>query len=119
MSKLQYIKESGAEIDWMDKLESVAYKEPYPAIKITSPLKALVREISLLSKLLLNTSNKNKNRFLISAIQHILGFIDIGRSNSAIKKHQALYDESADQYLSNVNDITYLLSEGNLVGYFY
>lgn len=116
---IRCIKESGAEIDWMDKLESVASKQPYPTIKITSPLKALVREISLLSKMLVNTSNNYKNRFPISAIQHILGFIDVEVSNTAIKKHQALYDESADQYLSNVNDITYLLSEGNLVGYFY
>ena len=106
MSKLQYIKESGAEIDWMDKLESVASKQPYPTIKITSPLKALVREISLLSKMLVNTSNNYKNRFPISAIQHILGFIDVEVSNTAIKKHQALYDDSADHYLSNGNDMT-------------
>jgi hypothetical protein len=90
----------------MDKLESVASKQPYPAIKITSPLKAIVREISLLSKMLLNTSNNHKNRFPKSAIDHILALINGVTSPTTIKKYQALYDDSADQYLSNGNDMT-------------
>ena len=57
--------------------------------------------------MLLNTSNNHKNRFPKSAIDHILALINVEASPTAIKNHQALYDDSADHYLSNGNDITH------------
>tara|TARA_A100001015_G_scaffold23982_1_gene27125 strand:- start:2117 stop:2917 length:801 start_codon:yes stop_codon:yes gene_type:complete len=98
---IRYIKESGAKIDWMRNLEAVASGEAFPTIKKTSPIKALVREISLLSKMLLNTSNAHADRFPISAIQHILELVNEDISDEGIRLYQEQFDHSDDNYLSS------------------
>ena len=103
------IEGSGAEIDWMAKLKDVADRKPYPTINKTSPLKALVREISLLSKILLNTSNAHTGRFPISAVQNILELVDEEKTDEAIRQCQERYDDSDEKYLSSgrLNDLPF------------
>ena len=97
---IKYIKKSGAAIDWMQKLEAVAAREPYPTINKTVRKKALIREVSLLSKMLLNTSNEHANRFPYSAIQQIFGFIDEEITDEGIRLYQKQFDNSDEKYLS-------------------
>jgi O-acetyl-ADP-ribose deacetylase (regulator of RNase III) len=73
------------------------------AAKRTVPVKAMVREMSLLSKLLLNTANGIKDRFPPSAIQHALSIMDDQTSKAQISKYQALYDDTKAVPLSNIN----------------
>ena len=103
---IKHIETSGAEIDWMDKLEDVADRKPYSTTNKTSPLKALVRETALLSKVLLNTSNSHAGRFPTSAIQNILEFVDDDVTDESIRRYQEQYDHSDEKYLSSgrVND---------------
>ena len=98
---IRHIKASGAEIDWMGKLEDVADQKAYLTINKTSPLKALVREISLLSKMLLNTSNSHAGRFPTSAIQNILELVDEDVTDESIRRYQEQYDDSDEKYLSS------------------
>ena len=71
---IRNIKEDGGAV--VPSLEKTAKGEPYRAAKRTVPVKAMVREISLLSKLLLNTANGIKDRFPPSAIQHALSIME-------------------------------------------
>jgi hypothetical protein len=88
------------EIAVIAQLEKLAARESYRRVKKTIPLKALVREISALSQMLLDTSNDQKSRFPPAGIQNILGLIDAEASKTQIKKYQSLYDDSNEQYLS-------------------
>ena len=88
------------EIAVIAQLEKLAIREPYRRVKKTIPLKALVREISALSQMLLDTSNSKKSRFPPAGILNILGLIDAEASKTQIKKYQSLYDDSNEQYLS-------------------
>ena len=88
------------EIAVIAQLEKLAARESYRRVKKTAPLRALVREVSALSQILLDTSNAQKNRFPPSGIQNILGLIDAEASKTTIKKYQSLYDDSHEQYLS-------------------
>ena len=97
------IEESGAEIHWMAQLEDVAERKPYPLISSTEPKMALVREISLLSKILLNTSNRHKGRFPTTAIQNILEFINEEMSDSGIQYHLERYEDTDQKPLSWVH----------------
>ena len=83
------------------QLEDVADRKPYSTINKTSPFKALVREISVLSKMLLNTSNDHAGRFPIPAIQNILELVDLEKSDEGIRQHQEKYDNSDEKYLSS------------------
>jgi len=98
---IKHFKKSGAEIDWMAKLEDVADRKPYSTTNKTSPLKALVRETSLLSKMLLNTSNSHAGRFPTSAIQNILELVDEDVTDESIRRYQEQYDDSDEKYLSS------------------
>jgi hypothetical protein len=98
---IRHIEASGAEIDWMAKLEHVADRKAYSTINKTSPLKALVREASLLSKILLNTSNSHAGRFPTSAIQNILELVDEDVTDESIRRYQEQYDDSDEKYLSS------------------
>jgi hypothetical protein len=98
---IRNIKEDGGAV--VPSLEQTAKGEPYRAAKRTVPVKAMVREMSLLSKLLLNTTNGNKGRFPPSAIQHALSIMDDQTSKTQISKYQALYDDTKEVPLSNIN----------------
>lgn len=106
---IDHIKKSGAQIDWMAKLEDVAAKKPYSTVSKTSNLKAVIREVSTLSQMFLNTSNSHKGRFPITAIQNILELIDHDVTDEGIRSHQEQYDDSYEQYLSsgNINDLPF------------
>ena len=97
---INHIKKSGAEIDWMDKLQALSDGKPYETLRSEQKVKALVREISLLSRDYLDTSNKQAGRFPPSAILNILDLVDISRTSAAIKRHQQQYDEVTDEPLS-------------------
>ena len=98
---IENIQRVGAEIDWMAQLKDVAERKPYPLVNSTEPKMALVREVSLLSKMLLNTSNGHKGRFPTTAIQNILEFINEEMSDSGIQYHLERYDDSNQQPLSS------------------
>ena len=106
---IDHIKKSGAQIDWMAKLEDVAAKKPYSTVSKTSNLKAVIREVSTLSQMFLNTSNSHKGRFPVTAIQNILELIDHDVTDEGIRSHQEQYDDSYEQYLSsgNINDLPF------------
>lgn len=95
------IKSSGGEIDWIQKLKDIAERKPYPLINSTEPKLAFVREISLLSKMYLNTSNGHKGRFPATAIQNILEFINEEMTDSGIQYHLERYDDSNQKPLSS------------------
>ena len=78
-------------------MEVIARGEPFASEKRTVPIRALIREMTLLSRILLNTLNGKKDRFPMSAIQHALNLMDDQPSNTLISKYQALYDDSADE----------------------
>ena len=98
---IENIQRVGAEIEWMAQLKDVAERKPYPLVNSTEPKMALVREVSLLSKMLLNTSNGHKGRFPTTAIQNILEFINEEMSDSGIQYHLERYDDSNQQPLSS------------------
>jgi|TARA_B110000967_G_scaffold34829_1_gene33737 hypothetical protein len=98
---IENVQRVGAEIDWMAQLKDVAERKPYPLVNSTEPKMALVREVSLLSKILLNTSNGHKGRFPTTAIQNILEFINEEMSDSGIQYHLERYDDSNQQPLSS------------------
>jgi len=95
------IKEDGGAVDL--RLEETAKGEPFKAAKRTVPVKAMVREMTLLSNRVLNTYNGIKNRFPPSAIQYALNIMDDQTSKVQISKYQAAYDESEEVPLSNIN----------------
>ena len=92
---IRNIKEEEGEVD--PSIEAIARGEPFASEKRTVPMKALIREMTLLSRLLLNTSNGKKDRFPMSAIQCALNLMDERPSNTLISKYQALYDDSLDE----------------------
>lgn len=98
---IRNIKEDGGTV--VPNLEKTAKGEPYRAAKRTVPVKAMVREISLLSKLLLNTANGIKVRFPPAAITCALNILDNQTSKTQISKYQALYDDTKEVPLSNIN----------------
>ena len=98
---IENIQRVGAEIEWMAQLQDVAERKPYPLVNSTEPKMALVREVSLLSKMLLNTLNGHKGRFPTTAIQNILEFINEEMSDSGIQYHLERYDDSNQQPLSS------------------
>lgn len=98
---IRNIKEDGGTV--VPNLEKTAKGEPYRAAKRTVPVKAMVREISLLSKLLLNTANGIKDRFPPAAITCALNILDNQTSKTQISKYQALYDDTKEVPLSNIN----------------
>jgi hypothetical protein len=98
---IENIQRVGAEIEWMAQLKDVAERKPYLLINSTEPKMALVREVSLLSKMLLNTSNRHKGRFPATAIQNILEFINEQMSDSGIQYHLERYEDSNQQPLSS------------------
>jgi hypothetical protein len=98
---IENIHRSGATIGWMPQLQDIADRKPYPLVNSTEPKMALVREVSLLSKMLLNTSNGHKGRFPTTAIQNILEFINEEMSDSGIQYHLERYHDSRQQPLSS------------------
>lgn len=98
---IENIQRVGAEIEWMPQLKDVAERKPYPLVNSTEPKMALIREVSLLSKMLLNTSNGHKGRFPTTAIQNILEFINEEMSDSGIQYHLERYDDSNQQPLTS------------------
>ena len=92
---IRNIKEEEGEVD--PSIEAIARGEPFASEKRTVPMKALIREMTLLSRILLNTSNGKKNRFPMSAIQCALNLMDERPSNTLISKYQALYNDSEDE----------------------
>lgn len=92
---IRNIKEEEGIVD--PSIEAIAKGEPFASYKRTVPMKALIREMTLLSRLLLNTSNGKKNRFPMSAIQCALSLMNEQPSNTLISKYQALYDDSEDE----------------------
>tara|TARA_B100000780_G_scaffold227208_1_gene166483 strand:+ start:288 stop:1049 length:762 start_codon:yes stop_codon:yes gene_type:complete len=97
------IKDSGAEIDWMPNLKNIADQKPYDLVRESWPFKALVREISILSKMLLDTSNGHAGRFPPSAIQNILEILNEDKTDEGIRQHQQKYDGYCGIYLSSGN----------------
>jgi hypothetical protein len=98
---IENIHRSGATIGWMPQLQDIADRKPYPLVNSTEPKMALVREVSLLSKMLLNTSNGHKGRFPTTAIQNILEFINKEMSDSGIQYHLERYEDSDQKPLSS------------------
>ena len=98
---IENIHRSGATISWMPQLQNIADRKPYPLVNSTEPKMALVREVSLLSKMLLNTSNGHKGRFPTTAIQNILEFINEEMSDSGIQYHLERYEDSDQKPLSS------------------
>jgi hypothetical protein len=92
---IRNIKEDEGIVD--PSMEVIARGEPFASEKRTVPIRALIREMTLLSRILLNTLNGKKDRFPMSAIQHALNLMDDQPSNTLISKYQALYDDSADE----------------------
>lgn len=85
---INHITKSGAEIDWMDKLQDLVDGKPYETLRSEQKVKALVREVSLLSRDYLDTSNKQAGRFPPSAILNILDLVGTSRTTDTITKHQ-------------------------------
>lgn len=98
---IENIHRSGASISWMSQLQDIANRKPYSLVNSIEPKMALVREVSLLSKMLLNTSNGHKGRFPTSAIQNILEFINEEMSDSGIQYHLERYEDSDEKPLSS------------------
>ena len=98
---IENIHRSGATINWMLQLQDIADRKPYPLVNSIEPKMALVREVSLLSKMLLNTSNGHKGRFPTTAIQNILEFINEEMSDSGIQYHLERYEDSDQKPLSS------------------
>jgi hypothetical protein len=111
---IKHITESGAEIDWMDKLQDLVDGKPYETLRSEQKVKALVREVSLLSRDYLDTSNKQAGRFPPSAILNILDLVGISRTPDTITKHQQQYDEATDKPLSSGYRDFIALSKSNL-----
>ena len=97
---IRNIKEEEGEVD--PSIEAIARGEPFASEKRAVPMKALIREMTLLSRILLNTSNGKKNRFPMSAIQSALNLMDERPSNTLISKYQALYDDSLDEPITRI-----------------
>ena len=85
----------------MSQLQDIANRKPYPLVNSIEPKMALVREVSLLSKMLLNTTNGHKGRFPTTAIQNILEFINEEMSDSGIQYHLERYEDSDEKPLSS------------------
>ena len=98
---IENIQRSGATISWMPQLQDIADRKPYSLVNSIEPKMALVREVSLLSKMLLNTSNGHKGRFPTTAIQNILEFINKEMSDSGIQYHLERYEDSDQKPLSS------------------
>jgi len=98
---IENIHRSGATINWMPQLQDIEDRKPYPLVNSIEPKMALVREVSLLSKMLLNTSNGHKGRFPTTAIQNILEFINEEMSDSGIQYHLERYEDSDEKPLSS------------------
>ena len=98
---IENIHRSGATINWMPQLQDIADRKPYPLVNSIEPKMALVREVSLLSKMLLNTCNGHKGRFPTTAIQNILEFINEEMSDSGIQYHLERYEDSDEKPLSS------------------
>jgi hypothetical protein len=91
---IRNIQEDGHTSDDLDAIQKIAKGESYISVRRTSPIKAMVREMSLLGKDLLNIQNGHKNRFPASAIQQAVTLVGDEISKQGIAKHQALYDDS-------------------------
>ena len=99
------INEDGGTLAGLEGIEKIIRGEPFASVNRTTPARAMVREMCLLSKDLLDTQNGLKNRFPVSAIQHAFNLIGEDKSKTAIQNYQALYDDSGDQSaLSNGYD---------------
>ena len=113
---IRNIKEEEGIVD--QSIEAIAKGEPFVSEKRSVPMKALIREVVLLSRLLLNTSNGKKNRFPMSAIQCALSLMDKHPSKTQIAKYQALYDDSEDEPITKTTkgymyEADYALDLGN------
>jgi hypothetical protein len=109
---INHITKSGAEIDWMDKLQDLVDGKPYETLRSEQKVKALVREISLLSRDYLDTSNKQAGRFPPSAILNILDLVGTSRTGDTITKHQQQYDGATDNPFST-GKRDFILSKSN------
>jgi len=98
---IRNIKEEEGIVD--PSIEAIARGEPFASEKRTVPMKALIREMTLLSRILLNTSNGKRDRFPMSAIQYALNLMDERPSNTLISKYQALYDNSEDEPITKTS----------------
>ena len=98
---IRNINKDGGAVD--SSLKKTARGKPFRAAKRTVPVKAMVREMTLLSKRVLNTYNGIRNRFPASAIQCALNLFDNQTSKAQISKYQALYDDTKEEPLSNIN----------------
>jgi hypothetical protein len=87
---LRNMEPDGGMLDDLEAVEKIAKGAPFTSVKKTSPIKAMVREICLLSKHLLNTQNRQKNRFPVSAIQHAFNLIGEEKSKTTIQNYQVL-----------------------------
>jgi len=99
---IRNIERDGGTLYGLGRVEQTAKGEPFTSAKRTVPVKAMVREMTLLSTLLLNTYNGKRNRFPMSAIQHALNLVNDQTSKTQIAKYQALYDDSDEEPLSNI-----------------
>ena len=87
----------------MPNLKNIADQKPYDLVRESWPFKTLVREISILSKMLLDTSNGHAGRFPPSAIQNILEILNEDKTDEGIRQHQQKYDGYCGIYLSSGN----------------
>jgi hypothetical protein len=101
---IRNIKEDEGIVD--PSIEAIARGEPFASKKRTVPMKALIREMTLLSRILLNTSNGKKDRFPMSAIQCALSLMDKHPSKNQIAKYQAIYDDSEDEPITKLSKTT-------------
>lgn len=82
------LKSADVEFDWINDLEALAAREPYPQLKTNSQIKAMIREITAWSEQLFEPPKSPKRRIPISAIQNIFELVNIQVTDEAIRYHQ-------------------------------
>jgi hypothetical protein len=102
---LDEIRTAGAKISWLSDLQRLADGEPFHAVVTPDTrIKAVVREISLLSHELFDINNNKASRFPTAAIHRILDIVGVSPSESTVVNHQRLYDKSSPSGLGLVSD---------------
>lgn len=82
------LKSADVEFDWINDLEALAAREPYPQLKTNSQIKVMIKEITAWSEQLFEPPKSSKGRIPISAIQNIFELVNIQVTDEAIRYHQ-------------------------------
>lgn len=87
---LSYLKAADVKLDWIDDLKAISNREPYPQLKVNSQIKAMIKEITVLSEQLFDPPKSPKGRFPMSAIQNIVEILDdnVNITEEGIRYHQ-------------------------------